>query len=94
MSREMNIIENVVNVIQTCHRKNIPVFLTQQQETEESSGILYSWWKNPIIKGSERWRRRAAEYSTVGGRTPLSKGQKGGGSFQRSQLLWTKKETP
>ena len=54
-SRDMNIVENVVNVVQACHRRNIPVFFTQHHDPEES-GVLYSWWKNPIIKGSDRWR--------------------------------------
>ena len=65
MSREMNIIENVVNVIHTCHQRNIPVFFTQQQETEESSRLLYHWWKNPIIKGSDRWRLISEIAATV-----------------------------
>ena len=58
-SRDMNIVENVVSVVQACHRKNVPVFFTQHHDPEES-GVLYSYnWlklKNPIIKGSDRWR--------------------------------------
>ena len=64
MSREMNIIENVVNVIQTCHRKNIPVFFTQHHDPEES-GVLYNWWKTPIIKGSDSWRLISEIAATV-----------------------------
>ena len=55
MSRKMNIIENVVSVIQACHKKGIPVFFTQQNDPDPAS-ILRKWWGNPIIKDTDEWQ--------------------------------------
>lgn len=51
----MNIVDNVVKVIDSCHHKDIPVFYTQHYDT--SGGVLREWWKTdpPIVKESKGW---------------------------------------
>ena len=55
MSREMNIIEKVVSVIQACHKQGIPVFFTQHNDPDLNS-ILRKWWGRPIIKETDEWK--------------------------------------
>ena len=55
MSRKMNIIENVVSVIQACHKQGIPVFFTQHNDPDPES-ILRKWWGRPIIKDTDEWK--------------------------------------
>ena len=55
VSRKMNIVENVVSVIQACHKKGIPVFFTQHNDSDPAS-ILRTWWGNPIIKDTDEWQ--------------------------------------
>ena len=49
------IVENVVNIMHECHRKNIPIFITQHHDADPSS-VLSKWWGTPIVKGSDRWK--------------------------------------
>jgi nicotinamidase-related amidase len=55
MSREMNIIEKVVSVIQACHKQGIPVFFTQHNDPDPES-ILRKWWGRPIIRDTNEWK--------------------------------------
>ena len=54
VSRKTNIIENVVSVIQACHKQGIPVFCTQHNDPDPES-ILCKWW-DPIIKDTDEWK--------------------------------------
>ena len=57
MSRDMNIIGNVVSVIGTCHAKSIPVFITQHNDPDPPSSVLCKWWGDrPIIYGTNDWK--------------------------------------
>ena len=56
MSRKMNIIDNVVSVIEACHKEGVPVFFTQHHDPNGMESILGRWWKDPIFKGTDDWR--------------------------------------
>ena len=55
MSREMNIIEKVVSVIQACHKQGVPVLFTQHNDPDPES-ILRKWWGRPIIRDTDEWK--------------------------------------
>lgn len=52
------IVLNVLNVIQSCRRKNIPIIFTQHghRSPAEDGGILSQWWGEIIIKGTDDWK--------------------------------------
>jgi isochorismate hydrolase len=47
----------VVKVIHTCHRKGIPIIFTQHGHDEPSSdgGMLKEWWGELILSGTNDW---------------------------------------
>jgi isochorismate hydrolase len=52
------VLKNILNVIQTCRSRNIPVIFTQHGHTDPDSdgGILGQWWGELIIAGTEDWK--------------------------------------
>jgi isochorismate hydrolase len=52
------IIKNILNIIQSCRQKNIPIIFTQHGHTEplRDGGILKEWWGEIIIVGTEEWQ--------------------------------------
>ena len=57
MSRDMNIIGNVVSLMKACHQKGVPVFITQHNDPDPDNSILVKWWDHtPIIKGADDWK--------------------------------------
>ena len=55
IARGMRIVGNVAGVMHACHKKNIPVFITQHHDPEPK-GVLYHWWNEPIDKDTYDWR--------------------------------------
>jgi len=52
------VLKNILNVIQTCRSRNIPVIFTQHGHTDPDSdgGILGEWWGELIVAGTEDWK--------------------------------------
>lgn len=52
------ILENVLRVIRSCRKMNLPIIFTQHGHTDPSSdgGALEKWWGELIIAGSESWK--------------------------------------
>jgi isochorismate hydrolase len=52
------VLENILQVIQFCHCRNIPIFFTQHGHTDSVSdgGALADWWGQVILKGTEDWK--------------------------------------
>src|SRR3989337_2380771 len=52
------VLRNILRVIQSCRKKNIPVIFTQHGHTHPDSdgGILAEWWGELIIGGTEDWK--------------------------------------
>ncbi len=48
------VLEHILQVIQSCHRRNIPIFFTQHGHTEPASdgGALADWWGQVILRGT------------------------------------------
>ena len=49
---------NILRVIQSCRKTNIPIIFTQHGHTDPSKdgGALEKWWGELIIVGSEDWK--------------------------------------
>jgi isochorismate hydrolase len=52
------VLKNILKVIQTCRRKDIPVIFTQHGHTDPDSdgGVLGDWWGELIVDGTEDWK--------------------------------------
>jgi len=52
------VLKNILNVIQTCRSRSIPVIFTQHGHTDPDSdgGILGEWWGELIVGGTEDWK--------------------------------------
>ena len=52
------VLENILQVIQSCHRRNIPILFTQHGHADSASdgGALADWWGQVILKGTEDWK--------------------------------------
>src|SRR3972149_4700155 len=51
-------LENILNVIQFCRQKNIPIIFTQHGHTDPRSdaGILGQWWGEVILHETKDWK--------------------------------------
>ncbi len=51
------IMKNLVRVIQTCRKENVPIVFTQHGHTEPQAdgGILGQWWGEVILHGTTDW---------------------------------------
>jgi len=52
------ILKNLLKVIQSCRRKDIPIIFTQHGHTDPPSdvGVLGAWWGQVILRGTEDWK--------------------------------------
>jgi len=52
------VLENILEVIQSCRQGNIPIIFTQHGHTDPASdgGLLGEWWGEMIIDGTEDWK--------------------------------------
>jgi len=52
------ILGNILKVIQSCRKTNVPIIFTQHGHTDPPSdgGALEKWWGELIIAGSEDWK--------------------------------------
>jgi isochorismate hydrolase len=52
------VLENILEVIQSCRQGNIPIIFTQHGHTDPASdgGLLGKWWGQMIIDGTEDWK--------------------------------------
>jgi isochorismate hydrolase len=52
------VLGNILKVIQSCRKTNVPIIFTQHGHTDPSSdgGVLEKWWGELIIAGSEDWK--------------------------------------
>jgi isochorismate hydrolase len=52
------VLGNILKVIQSCRKTNIPIIFTQHGHTDPPSdgGALEKWWGELIIAGSEDWK--------------------------------------
>ena len=52
------ILKNILQAIQSCRAKNIPILFTQHGHTDPGSdgGALSDWWGQVILKGTEDWK--------------------------------------
>ena len=52
------VLENILEVIQSCRQGNIPIIFTQHGHTDPASdgGLLGEWWGQMIIDGTEDWK--------------------------------------
>lgn len=52
------VFENILKVIQSCRKTNIPIIFTQHGHTDPSSdgGVLVKWWGELVMIGSEDWK--------------------------------------
>ena len=49
---------NILNVIQSCHQKKIPIIFTQHghKDPTQDGGELHEWWGQVILEGTEDWK--------------------------------------
>jgi isochorismate hydrolase len=52
------ILGNILRVIQSCRRENVPIIFTQHGHTDphRDGGVLGQWWGQMIISGTEDWK--------------------------------------
>ena len=52
------VLDNILEVIQSCRKTNIPIIFTQHGHTDPASdgGLLGKWWGQMIIDGTEDWK--------------------------------------
>jgi isochorismate hydrolase len=52
------VLDNILEVIQSCRKTNIPIIFTQHGHTDPASdgGLLGKWWRQTIIEGTEDWK--------------------------------------
>ena len=52
------VLGNILRVIQSCHKTNVPIIFTQHGHTDPASdgGALGKWWGELIIAGTEDWK--------------------------------------
>ncbi len=52
------VLGNILKVIQSCRKTNIPIIFTQHGHTDPASdgGLLGKWWGQTIIEGTEDWK--------------------------------------
>ena len=52
------ILENILQVIQSCRKENVPILFTQHGHTKQRSdgGVLGEWWGELIIDATEDWK--------------------------------------
>ena len=50
-----NVTGNVVKLINTCHKKHLPVFITQHHDSGPNSKIVKFRNRDPLYRGSENW---------------------------------------
>ena len=52
------VLENILGVIQSCRRRNVPILFTQHGHTDPISdgGMLGDWWGEVIRSGTEDWK--------------------------------------
>lgn len=52
------VLENILKVIRSCRKTNVPVIFTQHGHIDPPSdgGILEKWWGELIMAGSEDWK--------------------------------------
>ena len=55
LARKADITDNIVEVIDFCHKSNVPVFITQHHDPDSTS-VLYNWWaRTPLPKDCDEW---------------------------------------
>jgi isochorismate hydrolase len=52
------VLGNILNVIQSCHQKKIPIIFTQHghKDPAQDGGELKEWWGQVILEGTEDWK--------------------------------------
>jgi len=52
------VLRNILEVIQSCRQKEIPIIFTQHGHTDPNSdgGMLGKWWGQLVIHGTDDWR--------------------------------------
>ncbi len=52
------ILGNILQVIQSCRKENVPILFTQHGHTKQGSdgGVLGEWWGELIIDATEDWK--------------------------------------
>ncbi len=52
------VLGNILKVIQSCRKTNVPIIFTQHGHTDPSSdgGALEKWWGELIVTGTEDWK--------------------------------------
>jgi nicotinamidase-related amidase len=52
------VLGNILNVIQSCHQKKIPIIFTQHghKDPVQDGGELREWWGQVILEGTEDWK--------------------------------------
>ena len=52
------VLENILEVIQSCRQGNIPIIFTQHGHTDPASdgGLLEEWWGQMIMDGTNDWK--------------------------------------
>lgn len=52
------VLGNILKIIQSCHRKNIPILFTQHghKDASEEGAELKEWWGEVILRGTEDWK--------------------------------------
>ena len=52
------VLDNILEVIQSCRKTNIPIIFTQHGHTDPASdgGLFGKWWGQMIIEGTRDWK--------------------------------------
>ena len=51
------VLGNILKVIQACRKAKVPIIFTQHGHADASDGgVLYQWWRELIIEGTEDWK--------------------------------------
>ena len=50
-----NVTGNIVKLINTCHKKHHPVFITQHRDSGSNAKIVKFCNRDPLYRGSENW---------------------------------------